>query len=60
MIADGVGLGKTFTAGALIEERAYNQRQRVLLVGPASLIQGPWERFQQTNNIRFEAISSSG
>ncbi len=57
MIADGVGLGKTFTAGALIEERVYNQRQRVLLVGPASLIHGPWERFQQTNNIRFEAIS---
>jgi hypothetical protein len=57
IIADGVGLGKTFTAGALIEERKRNLRQRVLLIGPASLVNGPWERFCATHDVRFEKIS---
>lgn len=44
LIADGVGLGKTFTAGEVI--RLYRaRRQRVLLVCPASLRDSTWHEF---------------
>jgi len=44
MVADGVGLGKTYTAGEIIRDyRA--RRQRVLLVCPASLRDTTWDRF---------------
>ncbi|MBA2375639.1 MAG: DEAD/DEAH box helicase [Rubrobacter sp.] len=45
LIADGVGLGKTFLAGELIRQGVHDRRQRVLLVAPAALRDGPWERF---------------
>lgn len=44
LIADGVGLGKTFIAGELIQVfRA--RRQKVLLICPASLRDGTWNGF---------------
>ena len=44
LIADGVGLGKTFIAGELIQVfRA--RRQKVLLVCPAALRDGTWNGF---------------
>ena len=56
IIADGVGLGKTYLAGKLIENKLIKERKRVLLVGPAALVKGPWARFMAAN-LRFEAIS---
>lgn len=44
LVADGVGLGKTFVAGEII--RLYRERrQRVLLVCPAALRDSTWDEF---------------
>lgn len=44
LIADGVGLGKTYLAGEII--RLYRaRRQRVLLVCPAALRDSTWDEF---------------
>lgn len=44
LVADGVGLGKTFIAGEII--RLYRERrQRVLLVCPAALRDSTWQEF---------------
>lgn len=44
LVADGVGLGKTFLAGEVIQQ--YRQRrQRVLLVCPAALRDSTWDQF---------------
>jgi helicase-like protein/SNF2 domain-containing protein/phospholipase D-like protein len=45
LIADGVGLGKTFTAGGLIEHHLQVKGWRVLVVAPASLRDATWDRF---------------
>lgn len=45
LIADGVGLGKTFLAGGLIEHHAHVKGWRVLVVTPASLRDQGWRRF---------------
>jgi hypothetical protein len=63
LIADGVGLGKTFVAGELIREATQERRQRVLLVAPAAL-RDPWEKFLLTRKIggveqlSFEELSN--
>ncbi len=49
LIADEVGLGKTFIAGELIREAAEN-RQRVLVVAPAALRDGMWHKFLYYDN----------
>src|SRR5690625_4349253 len=46
LIADGVGLGKTYLAGELMRRTIKDNRQRVLLIAPASLRDGPWARFR--------------
>jgi hypothetical protein len=49
IVADGVGLGKTFVAGGLMEiYRA--RRQRILLIRPAAL-EGMWGDFLSTNYL---------
>lgn len=45
LIADGVGLGKTYTAGEIMREYR-ERRQRVLLICPAALRDTTWERFR--------------
>ncbi|BBL79300.1 helicase [Rubrobacter xylanophilus] len=45
LIADGVGLGKTYLAGELIRQATQDRRQRVLLIAPAALRDGPWKQF---------------
>lgn len=45
LIADGVGLGKTYLAGELIRQAFEDRRQRVLLIAPAALRDGPWKKF---------------
>ena len=57
LIADEVGLGKTFLAGELIREAAIDRRQRVLVVTPAMLRDGPWRAFQSAHNLPMELVS---
>jgi Helicase conserved C-terminal domain/PLD-like domain/SNF2-related domain len=47
VIADGVGLGKTFVAGGLMESYKA-RRQRILLIRPAAL-KGTWDNFLSAN-----------
>ena len=57
LIADEVGLGKTFLAGELIREAALEHRQRVLVITPATLRDGPWRAFQSEFNLPMELVS---
>lgn len=57
IVADGVGLGKTFIGGEIIRQTELERRQRALLIAPAALRDGTWERFQARNNHYFETIS---
>ncbi len=56
LVADGVGLGKTYLAGALIGEyRA--RRQRVLLICPAALRDSTWKDFLNKYQLFVECLS---
>ena len=57
LVADEVGLGKTFLAGELIREAALERRQRVLVVAPATLRDGPWRAFRSQHKLPFELVS---
>lgn len=57
IVADGVGLGKSYIAGELIREAVEDRRQRVLLVAPAALRDGMWERFRHEHQIYIETVS---
>ena len=57
LIADEVGLGKTFLAGELIREAALDRRQRVLAITPATLRDGPWRAFKSEHNLPMELVS---
>ncbi|GIU95792.1 MAG: hypothetical protein KatS3mg012_2249 [Gaiellaceae bacterium] len=56
-IADEVGLGKTFIAGELIRRAYFENRQRVLVVAPAALRDGPWRKFLARFDMRVETRS---
>ena len=56
IIADEVGLGKTFIAGEMIEIYK-NLRQRALLICPASLRDSTWRKFKSEHEIFIECIS---
>jgi superfamily II DNA/RNA helicase len=56
MVADGVGLGKTYTAGEIIRDYR-ERRQRVLLVCPASLRDTTWARFLNDYQLLVESLS---
>ena len=57
IVADEVGLGKTFIGGAILKACARN-RQRALLVCPAALLPN-WEKFAVAHNIgRFVELIS--
>lgn len=57
LIADEVGLGKTFLAGELIREATLDRRQRVLVITPATLRDGPWRAFMSQHMLPAELIS---
>ena len=57
LIADEVGLGKTFLAGELIREATMERRQRVLVITPATLRDGPWRAFRSQYNLPMELVS---
>ncbi|HQU42416.1 MAG TPA: helicase-related protein, partial [Pirellulales bacterium] len=56
LVADGVGLGKTFLAGEII--RIYRERrQRVLLVCPAALRDSTWREFLHEFQLYVDCVS---
>ena len=56
LVADGVGLGKTFLAGEII--RLYRERrQRVLLVCPAALRDSTWDEFLHEYQLYVDCVS---
>lgn len=57
LIADEVGLGKTFLAGELIREAVQDRRQRVLVITPATLRDGPWRAFIHEHMLAVELVS---
>ncbi len=57
LVADEVGLGKTFLAGELIREAALERRQKVLVITPATLRDGPWRAFRAEHNLPMELVS---
>jgi superfamily II DNA or RNA helicase len=57
LVADEVGLGKTFLAGELIRQAVHERRQRVLVVAPATLRDGPWRKFLLDFQLGVECIS---
>ena len=57
LVADGVGLGKTYIAGELIREAVHDRRQRALVIAPAYLRDGMWKKFRHELNVNFETLS---
>jgi superfamily II DNA or RNA helicase len=57
LVADEVGLGKTFLAGELIRQAVQERRQRVLVVAPATLRDGPWRKFLLDFQLGVECVS---
>lgn len=51
LVADEVGLGKTFLAGEVIYRTANINRQRVLIVAPAALKTSMWEPFLEAHDF---------
>ncbi len=57
IIADEVGLGKTFLAGELIREAAIDRRQRVLVIASATLRDSTWTPFLEERNLPATVVS---
>lgn len=57
IVADEVGLGKTFIAGELIYEAVFDRRQKVLVIAPATLRDTTWEPFLRERNLRADVLS---
>ncbi len=57
LIADAVGLGKTFVGGELIREVVEDRRQIALLIAPAALRDGTWARFRERHQLYLEMVS---
>jgi hypothetical protein len=56
LVADGVGLGKTFLAGDII--RLFKaRRQRVLLICPAALRDSTWRDFLDRFDLKVDCVS---
>ncbi|MHB8927780.1 MAG: SNF2-related protein [Bacillota bacterium] len=56
LLADGVGLGKTFMAGGIIERYARERGQRVLVVCPAALRE-MWQKLFVRQELVVEVLS---
>ncbi len=56
LVADGVGLGKTYLAGEIIR-RYRERRQRVLLICPAALRDSTWKRFLDEFELFVDCFS---
>ena len=57
LVADSVGLGKSFIAADLFTEVIERNRQRALLIAPAQLRDGMWEQFRKRYQVGIEVVS---
>lgn len=57
ILADGVGLGKTFMAGGLVQHYEEELGLRTLIVAPAGLRDSVWEKFRVRAGLKSEVIS---
>lgn len=57
LIADSVGLGKTFIAGEVLRRVTEQERRRALLIAPATLRDGTWSRFAARYQLFIETLS---
>jgi len=57
IVADEVGLGKTYIGGKLLEQTVQQNRQRALVVAPAYLRDGMWTSVRSEWNFYYEVIS---
>jgi len=57
LVADSVGLGKTFIAAELFTDIIERNRQRALLIAPAQLRDGMWRRFKERYQSGIEVVS---
>ncbi len=56
VVADEVGLGKTYIAGEIVYEALVKNRQKVLVVCPAALRE-TWKGFLQSHNLMTPVVS---
>ncbi len=57
LIADSVGLGKTYLALRLLDDYAYRERQMALVICPAAIIDTVWRPLLQQHAIPHEIVS---
>ena len=57
LVADSVGLGKSFIAAEIFTEVIERNRQRALLIAPAQLRDGMWRQFRRRYQIGIEVVS---
>ncbi|MFD5063825.1 helicase-related protein [Streptomyces sp. NPDC058394] len=57
IVADEVGLGKTFIAGEIIYEAVITNRQKALVVAPATLRDSTWAPFLAQMNLPTKVVS---
>lgn len=57
IVADEVGLGKTYIAGELVRQYVQRNRQRAIVVSPAYLRDGMWVRKPAEWGVQFETVS---
>ncbi|MCQ4333630.1 hypothetical protein KM295_09105 [Natronomonas sp. F2-12] len=57
IVADEVGLGKTYIAGELLRQYVNKNRQRALVVAPAYLRDGMWTQKGSEWGVQFETVS---
>ena len=57
LVADSVGLGKSFIAAELFTEVIERNRQRALLIAPAQLRDGMWRQFRTRYQVGIEVVS---
>ncbi len=58
LVADEVGLGKTYLAGEVIRDATDERRQRVLIICPAALRNSMWEPFLSKHGFRLTDVMS--
>lgn len=57
ILADDVGLGKTYMAGEVLMRYVRDQRKRAVVIAPAVLRDGPWRRFLLDQALNVEVLS---
>ncbi len=57
LVADSVGLGKSFIAAEIFTEVIERNRQRALLIAPAQLRDGMWRQFRRRYQVGIEVVS---